>query len=177
MSPVDFLSTMILLIVGGNDTTRNSMSGGVLALHENPAEFEKLKAKPALVDSLVPEIIRWQSPIIYQARRALVDTQVGGKQIRQGDKVAMWYFSGNRDDEMIERADEFIVDRAQPRQHISFGYGIHRCMGNRLAELQLKTLWEEILKRFSRIEVVGPAKRVHSNVIRGISSLPVRVHA
>jgi cytochrome P450 len=177
MTPVDFLSTLILLIVGGNDTTRNSMSGGVLALHENPGEFAKLKANPALVDSLVPETIRWQSPIIYQSRRALEDTEIGGKKIRKGDKVAMWYYSGNRDDEAIERADEFIIDRPQPRQHVSFGYGIHRCMGNRLAELQLRILWEEILKRFSRIEVVGEAKRVHSNVIRGISSLPVRVHA
>jgi cytochrome P450 len=177
MSPVDFLSTLILLIVGGNDTTRNSMSGGVLALHENPQEFEKLKANPALVDSLVPEIIRWQSPIIYQARRAVTDTEIGGKKIRKGDKVAMWYLSGNRDEEVIERADCLIIDRAQPRQHVAFGYGIHRCMGNRLAELQLRILWEEILKRFGRIEVVGKAKRVHSNVIRGISSLPVRVHA
>jgi cytochrome P450 len=177
MNPVDFLSTLILLIVGGNDTTRNSMSGGILAIHENPKELEKLKANPNLIESLVPEIIRWQSPIVYQARRAMMDTEVGGKNIRKGDKVAMWYLSGNRDDELIERADDFIVDRAQPRQHVGFGYGIHRCMGNRLAELQLQILWEEILKRFSRIEVVGEAKRIHSNVIRGISSLPVRVHA
>jgi cytochrome P450 len=177
MTPVDFLSTLILLIVGGNDTTRNSMSGGILAMHENPKELEKLKANPKLIESLVPEIIRWQSPIVYQARRAMMDTEVGGKKIREGDKVAMWYLSGNRDDELIERADDFIIDRAQPRQHVAFGYGIHRCMGNRLAELQLHILWEEIVKRFNRIEVVGEAKRIHSNVIRGISSLPVRVHA
>ena len=173
--PEEFLGNLILLIVGGNDTTRNSISGGLLALNDFPEQYQKLRDNPALIASMVPEILRWQTPVLHMRRTALTDFEVGGKTIRKGDKVAMWYISGNRDEEAIERPEEFIIDRARPRQHLSFGFGIHRCVGNRLAEMQLTILWEEILKRFPVIEVVGKPERLYSNLLRTIGALPVRI--
>ena len=176
--PAEFMGNLLLLIVGGNDTTRNSISGGLLALNQYPDQYRKLRDDPCLVTGMVPEIIRWQSPVIHMRRTAMEDTEVGGKTIRRGDKVAMWYLSGNRDEEAIEQANDFIIDRARPRQHLSFGFGIHRCVGNRLAEMQLTILWEEILKRkLPPIEVMGEPVRGYSNILRSIASLPVRIPA
>jgi cytochrome P450 len=175
--PLLFLGTLMLLIVGGNDTTRNSISGGVVHLNRNPKEYDKLRANPALIPSMVSEIIRYQTPLAHMRRKAIADGVIGGKTIRKGDKVVMWYISGNRDETEIERPDEFIIDRANPRHHLSFGFGIHRCMGNRVAEMQLRIIWEEIMKRFPRIELVGEPVRVRSNFVHGFTDVPVRIPA
>ena len=176
MPPMEYLGNLILLIVGGNDTTRNSITGGVLALNEFPAEYEKLTADPSLIPNMVSEIIRWQTPLAYMRRTANQDVELRGKTIRKGDKVVMWYVSGNRDEEVIDRPNDFIIDRPNARHHLSFGFGIHRCMGNRLAEMQLRIVWEEILKRFKKVEVVGEPERVQSSFVKGYSDLPVRLH-
>lgn len=175
MEPLEFLGNLILLIVGGNDTTRNSMSGGVLAMNEFPAEFEKLKNDHSLIPNMVAEVIRWQTPLAYMRRTANNDCVVGDKDIKAGDQVLMWYVSGNRDESVFERGEDLIIDRKNARNHLSFGFGIHRCMGNRLAEMQLRVLWEEILQRFDNIEVVGDVERTFSSFVKGYTSLPVRV--
>ena len=177
MDPKNFLGNLILLIVGGNDTTRNTLSGSIYALNKNPDQYRKLRDNPELIDSFVPEVIRWQTPLAHMRRTALEDIEFRGRQIKKGDKVVMWYVSGNRDEDVIERPYEFIIDRARPRTHISFGFGIHRCVGIRLAELQLRIIWEEILKRYDNIEVIDEPKRVYSSFVKGYETLPVRIAA
>lgn len=173
--PTELMGNLLLLIVGGNDTTRNSITSSVLAFSQFPEEYSKLKANPKLIPNMVSEIIRWQTPLAHMRRIATQDVELNGKTIRKGDKVVMWYVSGNRDERAIEQPNDVIVDRAKARQHLSFGFGIHRCMGNRLGEMQLRLVWEEIFKRFEGIEVVGEPERLHSNFVNGITSLPVRI--
>ena len=173
MQQFEYLGNVILLTIGGNDTTRNTISGSVLALNRNRDQYDKLRANPNLVTSMVSETIRWQTPLAHMRRTALEDIEFGGKKIRKGDYVAMWYVSGNRDDTVIDRPNDYIIDRPRPRQHMSFGFGIHRCVGNRVAELQLKIIWEEILKRFPEIEVVGEPKRTFSTFVKGYESMQV----
>ena len=177
MDPMEYLGNLILLIVGGNDTTRNSISGGVYFLNQFPDQFAKVTKDMSLISKMVSEIIRYQTPLAYMRRRATQDYEIRGKTIKEGDKVAMWYVSGNRDDEVIENPNEFIIDRNTPRHHLSFGFGIHRCMGNRLAEMQLRIVWEEILKRFKRIEVVREPGRTQSSFVKGYTDLQVVVTA
>jgi cytochrome P450 len=175
MDRMEYLGNLILLIVGGNDTTRNTITGSLLALNQNPDQYDKLRANQDLIPSMVCESIRWQTPLAHMRRRALQDFELHGKQIKKGDKVVMWYVSGNRDEEVIENPNAFIIDRPNVRRHLAFGFGIHRCVGNRLAELQLKIIWEEIFKRFPRIEVMGEPRRVLSAFVKGYESLPVRI--
>jgi cytochrome P450 len=162
--------------VGGNDTTRNSISGGVLALNENPDQYELLREKRELIPNMVSEIIRWQTPLAHMRRTATCDTELAGKKIAKGDKVVMWYVSANRDEAVFEDPNAFRIDRPNAKQHLAFGLGVHFCMGSRLAEMQLRVLWEEALTRFREIELVGAPRRVRSNFVKGYSELPTIVH-
>ncbi|MEK9819899.1 MAG: cytochrome P450 [Pseudomonadales bacterium] len=175
MEPMEFLGNLILLIVGGNDTTRNSMSGGLYAFNKFPDQLAKMRANPQLIPTAVAEIIRWQTPLAYMRRTANQDVEIGGKTIKKDDQVLMWYVSGNRDERVFESPNDLIIDRKNVRQHLSFGFGIHRCMGNRLAEMQLRVLWEELLPRFSKLDVLAEPERTFSSFVKGYTHMDVEL--
>jgi cytochrome P450 len=170
-----FLGTLMLLIIGGNDTTRNTMSGSINALHQYPEQMDLLREKPELIDNMVSEVVRWQTPLSHMRRTVVEDTMIGNQPVKKGDKVVMWYYSGNRDESIFENADAFDITRSNARNSVSFGFGVHRCLGIRLAELQMRILWQEILARWTKIEIVGDVERVESNFVNGYSKMPVRI--
>ncbi len=175
MSEQEFMGNLILLIVGGNDTTRNSMSAFAWGLHQHPEERAKLEADPSLIPNAVQELIRWQTPLAHMRRTVMEDTELDGVQMKKGDKVVMWYVSANRDESVFKDADKVIVDRENARRHLSFGYGIHRCVGARVAELQLTTLLEELVKRRLRVEVQEEPERVATCFVHGYKTMMVKL--
>jgi cytochrome P450 len=175
LKPMDYLGQILLLLVGSNDTTRNSMSGSVNCINLFPDEFGKLKNNQDLIDNMVNEVIRWQTPICHQRRTAMVDTRIRDKILHKGDKVVMWYYSGNRDEDVFPNGNAISLDRAHSNRHLAFGFGIHRCMGLRVAELQLSILWRQILDRFDNIELVRQPKRLRSNQRNGYTEMMVRI--
>jgi len=173
--PMEFMSNMAVLIVGGNDTTRNTMTGIVEALDKFPEERAKLDADPSLAANAVQECIRYVTPVAHMRRTAMQDYELDGQLIRKGQKLILWYISANRDESVFKDADRLIVDRENARRHVSFGYGVHRCVGARLAELQLRVLIEEMVARGIRPRVTGKVERLKQNFIHGFSKAEVTI--
>jgi len=175
MPPLERMGNLILLIVGGNDTTRNSMSGAIEAFNLYPDQWAKLSADPKLATNAASEVIRWQTPLAHMRRSCTEDTEFEGHKIAKGDKLVMWYLSGNRDESIFPDAEKFDVERPNARRHLSFGFGVHRCVGARLAELQLQILFDEMIKRRMTVNITGTPERVPQSFVHGFKSLPVTI--
>jgi cholest-4-en-3-one 26-monooxygenase len=163
----------LLLIVAGNETTRNAISGGMLALIQHPEQRARLIANPALMTSATEEILRWVTPVNCFRRTAMQDTEIGGQAVREGDQVVMFYPTANRDERVFANPGQFDVART-PNDHLAFGMGTHFCLGNALARLEIKIMFEELLRRLPDIELAGPVERLRSSFINGIKRMPVR---
>jgi cytochrome P450 len=173
MPPMELLSYFLVLVVAGNETTRNAASGGLLALIENPGEFEKLRANPALIDLAAEEIVRWTAPVIQFCRTSVEDVEMNGQKIRAGDSMCLFYPSANRDEEHFDDPDVFRVDR-RPNPHLGFGIGEHFCMGANLARLELRTIFGALAERMEEVELAGPYERVRSSFLGGVKRMPIR---
>ena len=173
IAPLELLSYCLLLVVAGNETTRNATSGGLLALIQNPGEFEKLRTNPELLDSGVEEILRWTTPVIQFCRTATEDFDLRGKTIRAGDSMCLLYPSANRDEDVFDDPFRFRVDRT-PNPHLAFGVGEHFCLGAHLARLELKAVFRELATRMDHVELSGPVERLRSSFLGGVKHVPIR---
>jgi cholest-4-en-3-one 26-monooxygenase len=173
MPVFELLSYFLLLVVAGNETTRNAASGGLLALIENPGEFEKLRSDPGLLDGAVEEIVRWTAPVIQFCRTPVANVELRGKTIRAGDSMCLLYPSANRDEDYFEDPDVFRIDRS-PNPHLGFGIGEHFCLGAHLARLELRAIFDEVARRVERVELAGPVERMRSSFLGGVKRMPIR---
>jgi cytochrome P450 len=175
LQPKDRIDTLYTFLIGGNDTTRNTMTGGLWALWEYPQQHRRLRDTPSLIPSFVQESLRWQTAAMAMRRNIANDTVFRGRPMHKGDKVMLWYLSANRDESAIDRADEFIVDRERPGRHLAFGHGVHRCLGAKFAETQLRVFWEEFFATGTQFEVLAAPDYAYSSTLRTIRHLPVRL--
>jgi len=173
LPPMDVLALCLIIVIAGNETTRNATTGGMLAFIQHQDELRKLQADPALLPSAVEEVVRWASPIIHFARTATEDTRLRDKTIRAGDALALFYASANRDEEVFEDPFRFRIDR-NPNRHLAFGVGEHFCVGAHLARLEIQVAYKYLLPRIEEVELVGPVARLHSSLVGGVKHLPIR---